>query len=173
MNDDSANPLVALLASGEPDAYAEIYDRLAESLFRVARRLLGNPSDAEDAVQDVFVDLVRNRNRLASVRDLDAYLFTMLRHRVGRRLRTSKNERQHLRQLRPPIETPPVTETVDHLMHALQSLPSEQREVIALKIDGGLTFAQIAEVVGIRANTAASRYRYALEKLRRLLEPEP
>ena len=57
-------------------------------------------------------------------------------------------------------------------------LPIEQREVLSLKIDGGLTFAEIAAVLGIRPNTAASRYRYALEKLRTLLdvhrdEPRP
>ena len=46
------------------------------------------------------------------------------------------------------------------------ALPAEQREVIALKIDGELSFAQIAQVMGVSINTAASRYRYALEKLR-------
>jgi RNA polymerase sigma-70 factor (ECF subfamily) len=58
----------------------------------------------------------------------------------------------------------------DELEEALKSLPPEQREVITLKVDGGLTFAQIAEILKVNANTAASRYRYALEKLRRVLE---
>jgi RNA polymerase sigma-70 factor (ECF subfamily) len=49
-------------------------------------------------------------------------------------------------------------------------LPPKQREVIAMKIDGELTFAEIGAVLGVSANTAASRYRYALEKLRRSLE---
>jgi RNA polymerase sigma-70 factor (ECF subfamily) len=49
-------------------------------------------------------------------------------------------------------------------------LPCEQREVVLLKIDGELTFAQIAVVMGTSINTAASRYRYALEKLRTELE---
>ena len=48
--------------------------------------------------------------------------------------------------------------------------PTEQREVIVLKVDAGLTFAELAAVLGISANTAASRYRYALEKLRTALE---
>jgi len=52
------------------------------------------------------------------------------------------------------------------LERALAALPREQREVVALKIDGGLTFAQVAEVLGISPNTAASRYRYALGRLR-------
>jgi RNA polymerase sigma-70 factor (ECF subfamily) len=52
------------------------------------------------------------------------------------------------------------------LEQALASLPPEQREVIALKVDGGLKFHEIAAVLGTSPNTAASRYRYALEKLR-------
>lgn len=54
----------------------------------------------------------------------------------------------------------------DELAAAVAALPAEQREVIALKIDGGLTFAEIAAVMHTSLNTAASRYRYALEKLR-------
>jgi RNA polymerase sigma-70 factor (ECF subfamily) len=52
------------------------------------------------------------------------------------------------------------------LERALGVLPREQREVVALKIDGELTFAQISQATGLSINTVASRYRYALEKLR-------
>ena len=52
------------------------------------------------------------------------------------------------------------------LTAAVAGLPPAQREVLALKVDGGLTFAEIAAVIGTSINTAASRYRYALEKLR-------
>jgi RNA polymerase sigma-70 factor (ECF subfamily) len=52
---------------------------------------------------------------------------------------------------------------------AVAALPPTQREVIALKIDGGLTFAEIASVLGTSINTVASRYRYALEKIRTMI----
>ena len=54
---------------------------------------------------------------------------------------------------------------------ALQSLPTEQREAVALHIEGGLTFEEIAEGLGVSVNTVGSRYRYALEKLRKALVP--
>ncbi len=54
---------------------------------------------------------------------------------------------------------------------ALRALPSEQREVVYLKVYEGLTFREIGERCGVGANTAASRYRYALEALRSVLEP--
>jgi RNA polymerase sigma factor (sigma-70 family) len=55
---------------------------------------------------------------------------------------------------------------------ALHKLPENQREVLVMKIWGGLSFPQIAEVLRISANTAASRYRYALAKLREQLAEE-
>ncbi len=54
---------------------------------------------------------------------------------------------------------------------ALEALPAEQKAVLVLKVWEGLTFAEIAEVLDISANTAASRYRYALDKLRAGLRP--
>ena len=62
-------------------------------------------------------------------------------------------------------------ERVQTVQSVLVGLPAEQQEVVTLKIWGELTFAEIAEVLGIPANTAASRYRLALETLRRRLHP--
>jgi RNA polymerase sigma-70 factor (ECF subfamily) len=56
---------------------------------------------------------------------------------------------------------------------ALSGLPANQREVLVMKIWGGLSFPQIALVLRISANTAASRYRYAIAKLRSQLAEEP
>ena len=158
------------LAGGQPEAFAALYDRLGRSLLRVARVMLRNPDEAEDAVQDVFVELVRRRDRLAQVRDLDAYVFAILRHAIGRRLQRQRREKQRLTSFVPPAADKPDTGRADELTAALKTLPAEQREVIALKIDGGLTFAQIGEILNLSPNTAASRYRYAIEKLRLALE---
>ena len=72
---------------------------------------------------------------------------------------------------RSELESTPVSKHDDafELENALRSLPPEQREIIALKIEGGLTFGEIATLLSISPNTAASRYRYALEKLRSTL----
>ena len=166
-----AHPLVVALAGGQPEAFAALYDRLGRSLLRVARLMLRSADEAEDAVQDVFVELVRRRDRLADVRDLDAYVFAMLRHAVARRLQQHQSERRHLQMVLPAAAVEQQAAGLqDELTDALKSLPAEQREIIALKIDGGLTFAQIAEVLRVNPNTAASRYRYAIEKLRAALE---
>src|SRR5947209_14676126 len=87
------------LADGQPAAFAALYDRLAPSLLRAARTMLAAPAsdDAEDVVHDVFVSLANSRQKLASVRDLNAYVFTILRHTAARRLLLRRNERQKLR----------------------------------------------------------------------------
>jgi RNA polymerase sigma-70 factor (ECF subfamily) len=158
------------LARGEPEAFAALYDRLGRSMFRVAKMMSRSSTEAEDAVQDVFVDLVRRRDRLEQVRDLDAYVFAMLRHAVMRRMKRQRTEERHVQQLIPPSVASSAECHGDDLENALSELPAEQREAITLKIDGGLTFAQIGEILNVSSNTAASRYRYGLEKLRRILE---
>ena len=171
-------PLSEALANGNQEAFAALYDRLGGRLFATARTMLDSTAEAEDVVHDVFVDLARSRERLAAVADLDGYIFTMLRHAVGRRLRRSSLARRMVDRLgRQRIDaggfaTAPVSPPDESLTAAVAALPPAQREVVALKIDGGLTFAEIAAVVGGSANTVASRYRYALDRLRSALAPE-
>jgi len=160
------------LATGDPEAFAALYDRLAVRLFNTARTMTDSLPDAEDIVHDVFVELARSRDRLARITDLDAYIFTMLRHAVSRRRRRWDVDRRAIdtvgrqRAAADRFTTQPVETPADELTTAVARLPPAQRDVLSLKIDGGLTFAEIAAVIGTSINTAASRYRYALEKLR-------
>ncbi len=169
--------LGALLAAGDREAFAALYDRLGHRLFATARTMLASTTDAEDVVHNLFVELARMRHRLAGVADLDAYVFTMLRHAAHRRLRRrlladrAVSRLGHDRLVGDGFSTPAPEPADEALAAAVAALPPEQREVVALKIDGGLTFAEIAGVIGVSANTAASRYRYALEKLRAALVP--
>lgn len=174
-----ANTLGERLASGDPEAFASLYDRLASRLYNTARTMTASLPDAEDAVHDLFVELARRRDGLARVADLDAYVFTMLRHAVSRRRRRRDVDRRALdaigrqRARSGRLETPPVEPSDDALTAAMAVLPPAQREVLALKIDGGLTFAEIAAVIGTSINTAAGRYRYAIAKIRAsITDPE-
>jgi RNA polymerase sigma-70 factor, ECF subfamily len=165
------DPLPHGLAAGDERAFAALYDQFAARMFRVALRILGSREDAEDVVQEVFLATVRSRDGLGNVRDLAAYLFAALYHAAGRCA---------MRRARAvPVSTAAVDEAAapivknvaddaqwDRLQQALRLLPDEQREVITLKIDGELTFVQIAQVVGVSVSTVASRYQYALRKLK-------
>jgi RNA polymerase sigma-70 factor, ECF subfamily len=173
MQDPAGHRLRAGLVEGREDAFAALADRYGRPLYRVAWALLRSRPDAEDAVQEVFLGLVRSRSALARVENLHAYLFAALRHAVARLAARRKADAL-------PADDPPARngtpagaidpETSDLLERGLAALPAEQREVLSLKIDGGLTFAEVAAVLGVRPKTAASRYRYALEKLRATLD---
>ena len=166
-----AATLAESLAAGDPEAFAALYDRLALRLLGAARTITDSPADAEDVVQDLFVELARGRARLAAVADLEAYVFTMLRNAVRRRGRRAALDRRAVATIAAGRrETGAAAELPDDaLAAAVAALPEAQREVVALKIDAGLTFAEIAAVTGTSLNTAASRYRYALDKLRTTL----
>jgi RNA polymerase sigma-70 factor (ECF subfamily) len=173
------NSLLRGLAVGEERAYRSLYDRMGARLYRTALGLLGRHEDAEDAVQDLFLSLVRSRRKLSAVNDLTPYLFTALRHAAGRCLARRRREpaasesatRGELPYGSAKEKTSDRARQLDAARHAL---PREQQEVLTLKIEGELTFAQIGNVLGVPPSTAASRYRYALEKLHAALKrPEP
>jgi len=166
---------IARLAAGDMAAFARLYDRLGARLHAAARRMTGSDEAAEEAVQEVFVTLARGRENLATVSDLDGYVFTSLRHAIGRRWRSMASQRRSLEGLRRTIEEihgtegrtmPAPTLADDDLAAAVATLPEAQREVVALRIDAGLSFEEIAAATGTNPNTAASRDRSALEKLR-------
>jgi RNA polymerase sigma-70 factor (ECF subfamily) len=168
MHDPVGDPLLAGLAEGNDDAFAALYDRFGRSLFRVAWTLLRSRADAEDAVQDVFLGLVRSRSALGRIENLRAYLFGALRHAAARRAARKEATRPLSEEPGEDAGEPrPLDpELSDWLDRALAELPPEQREVLTLKIDGELTFEEVGAVLGVSPSTAASRYRYAVEKLR-------
>jgi RNA polymerase sigma-70 factor (ECF subfamily) len=166
--------LLTGLAAGDAAAYQQAYDLYGSALFRTAARMLGSRHDAEDAVQEVFAAMVRSRSSLSHVADLKAYLFAAVRHATAR---IHKRQRQQavpgLEDAVRPADAPAEgSERAERLWELACGLPMEQREVLAMKIQGELTFSAIGAACGISPNTAASRYRYALEKLKQMMEQQ-
>ena len=166
--DVSETRLAARLAAGEPQAFEAVYDGHGRDLYGYLLARTRRPHLAEDLLQAVMLRLVRSRDRLRTVRNLRAYLFTVARNEWVRRGGTREPEGEPVAD--PAAPDPEVVPETDALRRALDRLAPERREVVGLKIHHGLTFAQIGEVLAIPPDTAASRYRRALADLRRLLE---
>src|SRR5438876_8748580 len=153
MDARAGDPLVQGLAEGRAGAVAAVYDRFGPALFRVALTLLGPRDSAEDAVQEVFLGLIRARGTAAAIGDLRAYLFAAL-YRAAAKLR-ARSARLHtvppedLCAVAGPDAGRPDLDRSVRLDRALRALPAEQRAVVALKVDGGLTFAEVAACLGI------------------------
>jgi len=159
------------LAAGREEAFVALYDAYGARLFAAACGMLDSREEAEDAVQDVFAGLVQARARLRHIENLKAYLFASLRHAAKRRMGRAKTSQFDTAEVAMPAAgAGPDAEVSHRLEVALRRLPREQREVIALHVDAGLTFTEVAAVLDLSANTAASRYRYAMEKLREAMK---
>lgn len=153
------------------EALAELFRQHADALFRYAVSLHPRKAVAEDAVQEVFLHLAGDHERLRSIVDPLPYLYTCVRNQVLRYAKAEPWTDLPEADLFPSPDLAPEERAC--LLQALQSLPEEQREVVFLKDVLRLSYREIAEVLCIPLNTAASRYRYALTKLRtELEEPE-
>ena len=155
-------------ASG--DRLADLYDRFAGTLFRHAAMILADRVVAADVVHTVFLRLAKAGSG-GDVESL-AYLRRAVRNECYSVMRTRR------REIVVAVDAP-LLESVEGaddrpaerlaLEQALQQLPAEQREVVHLKVWEGMTFQEIADLTGESLNTAASRYRYAIEHLRNVL----
>lgn len=143
------------------------YDRHGAALFRYALMLLGDTASAADAVQQVFLAVVRHGRVGASVDREEHYLRRAVRNECFSALRRRRREPAGERPLIEPIASTPADPALQIAIdRALRALPPDQREVVHLRVFEGLTFQEIAEVAGESINTIASRYRYAMDKLR-------
>ena len=140
----------------------------APGLVLFARQFVRSVADAEDIVQEAFVKFWRKQhpieNRALLFATVRSTAFDLLRRdsRRARREAEAIAESEHV--VAPQFDE--TSESQRALAAAIDRLPTEQREVLVMKIWNELTFADIATVLGISQNTAASRYRYALAALK-------
>ena len=146
-----------------------LYERHGPALLAYAASLLRDRAAAEDALQQVFMKMLQTTPAITG--NPVHYLYRAVRN-------TAFNyRRRDLRELELAtnghwLESPPgMEETGMALQSALTELPDEQREVIILRLWGEMTFEEAAAALEISPNTAASRYRYALAKLKDRLRP--
>ncbi len=154
-----------------PDSWEAWLDAHGAALFLFARSLGCADADAEDAVQEGFLRFWPRRRR---ARDPRAYLFRCVHSAARDGQRAAVRRRGHEGAAAPEArvwfrDELERDEERARLAEALRALPAEQREVVVLHAIAGLTFAAAGEVLGVSRHTAASRYRYALDKLERIL----
>jgi len=157
---------------------ARLYDEHAQQLHALLLNLTRNEADSRDLLQEIFVKLARDEHLLRGVHEERAFLFRLAHNaaidrlrRRGTRERTRENFAREMVSPFAPAADPDDATFRQELAAALAELPPEQRAVAHLKLWAGLTFEQIAATLEIPPNTAASRYRYAIDKLRARLRP--
>ena len=156
-------------------ALTELFDMVAQRLVRFATTITGNQPDAEDALQGAFARIAFKPRLLAKADAPWPYLIRSVRNEALRIIQKRKGSGLEVAErssCKESVESQIVhEETADTVRRMLKTLPKNQYEVVILKHWEELTFAEIAEALGLSQNTVASRYRYAMEKLHRSLEP--
>jgi RNA polymerase sigma-70 factor (ECF subfamily) len=169
--------LLKRMRCGDRDALRQIYEKYRDDLFTVAVSLLQDVHTSEDCLQDTFVSLVDSGDSFDVRRNLKNYLISCVANRARNRMKKKTPQLDcPLEQLSClAISDDPADEVISQeesgqVLNALSELPYEQRETFVLHVQGELKFKAIAKLQDVSIKTAQSRYRYAIEKLRALLE---
>lgn len=138
----------------------------------IARQWTRSEADADDVVQEAFVRFWKHQRHMPG--NPNALVVTSIRRAALDLLRRTDRRTAREKAVAADTETvawfePEADPRLQSLAESLELLPAEQREVVVLKIWGELTFDEIGEQLAISPNTAASRWRYAMESLRKLI----
>lgn len=166
------------LRRGGRTAFEQLLDRYERRVYNLAFRMLGDPTEAEDATQDIFVQVHRSLPGFRGQSRLDTWI-----HRIGVNVCLQRRRRRKLPTVE-LLEHDPVTEGEEDPIHAamagelrscledaIQRLPEAQRTVVLLHGMQGLSYSEVADALGCPVGTVKSRLSTAFRRLRQLLAP--
>ena len=169
--------LILKFNRGNREALRYIYEKYKDDLVTLAAALLNDVSSAEDVVHDVFAGFIESSQKFRLTGSLKGYLATCTANSARNR-----NKAGRVRQYAQADTSTPDTDRPDaavmfgeelsRLSMALARLPYEQREVLLLHSYSGVKFKAIAQQQNVSINTVQGRYRYAVDKLRSMLNGE-
>ena len=165
---------------GNRNVLRGIYEKYKDDLVTLAAALLNDVSSAEDVVHDVFVSFIKSSPRFRLTGSLKGYLATCVANNARNRNKERRTHRgvalDEANRVEANSSNPEFVaifgEELHHLSRALGQLPYEQREVLILHTYSGMKFKAIAVQQSVSINTVQGRYRYALDKLRSMLNGE-
>ena len=168
--------LLARLRAGDRSAFEQIFREHFDGLAGFVYRLTRSRAIAEELVQDLFLEIWMRRERLVITETLRTYLFRAARNRAFNHLRRNKLERLWRLRQPQPEETGAVDDehSSDELAAAIRaavaSLPDRCREIFLLSREQNLTYAEIAQVLGLSIKTVETQMGRALKALRTRLD---
>jgi RNA polymerase sigma-70 factor (ECF subfamily) len=176
---DTDETLMRHYQRGDEGSFRALFARHRAPLLRFVTRLSPDAGQAEEVVQDTWLAIIKGRERFSHRSRFKTYLYAVARRRVADRWRKlglmpfSDEAREESwlapEQLGPEQQTQN-DELGKELITALERLPVLQREAFLLRAEAGLSLDEIAEVTGSNRETAKSRLRFALQRLRALLD---
>jgi RNA polymerase sigma-70 factor (ECF subfamily) len=179
---EAIEALIPKCLTGDQAAFAELYEQCAPLIYRLCYGLLVNRQDAEDVMQEAFVYAFRNLHRYDQRRaSFKTWLYTIALSRCRNLYRRKSLPWMDLAQFLPldlpaPRSEAPESRLVENdakaaVERALAALTPRLREAVVLRYGHGLTYREMADIIGCPQKTAESRVRLAHDRLREVLQP--
>jgi RNA polymerase sigma-70 factor (ECF subfamily) len=175
MRERSDEDLMAEWAAGGLQAFEALYARYRNPLYRYILRLCGNEATANDLYQGSWEKIIKARRRYRPHAPFRAWMYRIAHNHVMDHFRRARPETnlptgQLQDESAGPDERLERSGREARLRAAVDDLPAKQRDALLLKLDAGLDLATIADVLGVNRETAKSRIRYAVARLKQKLE---
>ena len=180
----SDEDLMLRYADGDLDAFQRLYERHRGGLYRYFLRQ-SNRSVAEELFQDVWASVIQSRKRYRPKAAFKTWLYTLAHNRLVDHWR--REGARPVEQAMPDDDAPErvtadatpgpqrlvdLRDCLEQLLQLVSALPEVQRQTFLLRHEAGLSLQQIAEATSTRTETARSRLRYAMGRLRSAIAPE-
>jgi RNA polymerase sigma-70 factor (ECF subfamily) len=174
MRERSNEALMAAYADGDTNAFEELYQRHRGPLYRYIRRQVGDATTANDLYQGCWEKIIRARAGYRAAAPFQAWMYRIAHNHIVDQFRRSRPAAEvsadALQADDPgPDQVLASAQAAARLAAAVLALPAEQREAVLLRLEAGLDLRDIAEVTGVSLETAKSRLRYAVAKLKQSL----
>ena len=163
-------------AKGDEDAFAQVYDLISPKVYGLILRVLRDPAQSEEVVQECFLEIWRNAARFDPARgSASAWIMTIAHRRAVDRVRASEADSRRDRDYgaaTQPVHHDETAETAEariearRVRAALETLTPTQREAIELAYLGGYTHSEVAVMLDLPLGTAKTRIRDGLIRLR-------
>lgn len=176
---NSDEVLMQRYAEGDMAAFEELYTRHKGPVYRYMLKLCRNEAIAEELFQEVWMKLVNARHNYVALAKFTTYLYKLAHNHFidyyrKQNIRIVAEKSDEIVKLTDmafnPEQQLQTEQAIDQFNKTLNSLPQEQREVFLLKEEAGMNVQEIAETIGINYEVAKSRLRYAIKKLRVVVE---
>ncbi|MEM7483028.1 MAG: sigma-70 family RNA polymerase sigma factor [Acidobacteriota bacterium] len=163
---------------GDETAFEELYEQHADMVYNLSLRMAGNPEQAADWTQEIFLRIFRHLSKFRGGARLSTWIYRIaLNYCNGRLQRRRRNhDDRPLERLVDPRRSPEAnaaaSDTGRQVAEALEALPRRYREAVVLRDLEGLAYSEIAEITGSRIGTVRSRIARGRDRLRKLLETD-
>lgn len=172
--------LLHRLADGDREAFRTLYDNYRDKLFYYTLRLTHSKQLAEDTLQDIFIKVWTDRDKMRDVRSFDAWLFTLAKHKVINGFRRVSMEHSILAEMKKELadQVDSTTQAIDYnetskaLQLAIAQLPPQQKMVYRLRREQGLKNDEIANQLNISPLTVKKHISQASRAIRMLIEKQ-